>query len=275
MKIANYISLSFLSIVFAAGVSASDYLIAPGKIALGQSISHTSFDEFWAGSAKQPGVPGGGEIERTSYRSYIFYGIQEDLALDFSFGYADTSSVLSTDGSLTDYALGLSWQLAHEEDSSLDWMVRAGISIADSYEVGVLSAPGDGENSFDLMTKFGRSFTENGIRGDVEVGYTLSDGGDVPDSYRLKAGSSIPLGGGFAFDVSGIYFSGIDGIDIGGPGFSGLADLPKVEESGTAGEIGLSVATNYGYYRISVSQILDGRNIGEELTSGIFASFSF
>lgn len=274
MKQTKSIAAITLALAAYGNVSASDYLTTPGAFSVAQSISHTSYDQFWAGGEKQPGVPGGGEIERTSYRTYLFYGIQEDLALDFSFGYADTSSVLSTNGSLTDYSFGLSWQLAHEEDSSFDWMVRTGVSIADSYEVGFLSAPGDGENSFDLMTKFGRSFGNNGVRGDLELGYTLS-AGDVPDSFRIKAGPSIPLGGGVTIDVNGMFFTGIDGIDIGGPGFTGLGDLPKVEERGTAGEIGLSLSTDYGYYRLSVSQIFDGRNIGEELTTGLFGSFSF
>lgn len=266
-------TIAAASILLASNASAGNYLIAPGESDVAFSISHTSFDQFWAGSAKQDGVPGGGNIERTSFRSYFFYGIDDGLALDLSIGYADTSSGLSDDSEFTDTTIGLSWQAKEESDAGFDWLVRGGISIAGGYDVGVLSAPGDGENGLDFMTKFGKTFS-NGTRGDLEIGYTFNDG-DVPDSFRLRAGPSFQLNDTFTLDVSGIYFTGIDGIDIGGPGFTGLGDLPLVEEQGTAGEIGLAFSAGKGYYRLSLSQLFDGRNIGEETTIGAFGSFRF
>ena len=268
----NFASLSLVAALSSASF-AGDYLVKSGETGVGFSLSQTTFDQFYAGSVKQPGVPGDRHIQRTSYRSYLYYGIQDDLTLDVSVGYADTSSGLSTDGSLSDSQIGLSWQLAHEGESSpLDWMFRTGINIAGNYETGFLSAAGDGENGIDLMTKFGRSLSSNGARGDVEIGYTINNG-DVPESFRLRAGPSFPIGNGLTLDVSGIYFSGIDGIDIGGPGFTGLGDLPRVAEQGVVGEVGLSFIYGHGYYRLSASQLFDGENIGEELTFGLYVGF--
>lgn len=274
MNLSNKIATLSLSAALVTTATAGEYLIKKGDLSIAQSISYTTYDQFWVGSAKQPGVPGGGDIERTSYRTYLYYGIDENFALDASIGYADISSGLTDSGSLADSSIGLSWQLANESDSALDWMVRTGINIAGDYETGFISAPGDGENGIDLMTKFGRSFGSNGARGDVEVGYTLNNA-DVPDSFRLRAGPTIPVGKGVSLDFSGIYFAGVDGIDIGGTGFTGLIDLPKVQEKGTAGELGISFGAGNGYYRFSVSKVFDGENIGDEFTIGGFASFKF
>jgi|GEM_PF-1942583 len=269
----TFTSLSFIAALASASI-AGNYMPQAGEKTIGVSVTHTSFDRFWAGSDKQPGVPGGGNIERTSYRTYLFYGIKDDLALDLSIGYADTSSALSSGDDFTDSQIGLSWQLANEGESAMDWMVRAGVNIGGGYETGFLSAPGDGENGLDFMTKFGRAFGSGGARGDLEIGYTFNDG-QVPDSFRLRGGPSFPLGQGMNLDFSGIFFQGVDGIDIGGPGFSGLIDLPRVKERAIAGEVGFSFNAGGGYYRLSVSQIFDGENIGEEFTFGVFAGFGF
>lgn len=272
------LSKSIVCLSLAASLStmaaAGDYIVKPGEASIGFSLSQTSFDQFYAGSVKQPGVPGGQHIQRTSFRSYLFYGLQENLALDLSVGYADVSSGLSSDSAFTDSQIGLSWQLAHQgESSAFDWLVRAGVNIEGDYETGFLSAPGDGESGFDLMTRFGGAFAENGARADVEFGYTLN-GGDVPDGFRLRAGPSFPIGNGLTLDLAGTYFEAAEsGIDIGGPGFTGLGDLPKVAEQGLAGEVGLSFIYGGGYYRLSVSQLFDGTNIGEELTFGLYAGF--
>jgi len=269
---------SLYSLAIASGIASSaiadGYLIGSGQSDLAFSISHTSFDQFWAGSAKQPGVPGGGNIERTSFRVYYHYGLENDTAIDLSIGYADTSSGLSDGSDFTDSSIGLSWQGAVQSEDGIDWILRGAVNIAGDYDVGVLSAPGDGENGFDIMTKFGKTLGSNGIRADAEIGYTLNDG-DAPDSFRLRAGPTFPVSDGFSIDLTAIYFTGIDGIDIGGAGFTGLGDLPKVEERATAGEIGFAFNAGSGYYRLSISQIFDGRNIGEELTLGAFGSFRF
>lgn len=253
---------------------AGSYLPKAGERVAAFSLTHTTFNEFWAGSEKQPGVPGGGEIERTSYRSYLYYGLQENLSLDLSFGYADVSANLGSQGAFTDSTIGLSWQLSHQEEDNLDWMVRAGINLEGDYDVGALSAPGDGENGFDLSTKLGTNLGSSNLRGDIELGYTFNDG-QVPDSYRFRVSPTYQVNELIAVDVAGTYFSGRNGIDIGGEGFSGLGDLPRVEERGTAGEVGISFNTDFGYYRLSASRILDGRNIGEEVTVGLFGAFNF
>lgn len=273
MKPFNRFALFFLSSFLANNVMAGDLVAAPGATSIGASISHTSFDQFYAGDDLQPEVPGGGEIERTSLRLYAEHGVGQDMSIDLSAGYADTSSGITEDNDFTDVQIGFNWQFADEQTSLADWQVRAGLNIAGDYETGRLSAPGDGENGIDISTRAVRTIL-NGVTGEFQAGYTFNDG-DVPDSYRLRVGPRFELGSGIALDFTGIYFSGIDGIDIGGEGFSGLEDLPKVEEEGLVGEVGITINGNFGFYRFSASQLFDGANIGEELTFGLYTGFGF
>ena len=254
--------------------AAKDYLPKAGQSSLSLGVSYTEFDRFYAGDVLQPGVPGGGEITRLSYRGYFFYGLQDGLALDFSIGYAQTDSNITDQSAFTDIYAGINYQFAKEDTAGLDALVRFGVIIAGDYDTGFLSAPGDGENGLDFSVKFGRSLGIDALRSESEIGYAIYEG-PVPDSYRIKSGFAFDLGGGFSVDASAIYFNAPQGIDIGGPGFTGLGDLPAVGEEGIAGEFGIAVGTPYGYYRLGYTEVFDGENVGEERTVGLSGSWSF
>lgn len=238
------------------------------------SISFTTFDEFWAGDTVS-GVPGGGDIERFSYRLYLDYGLTDDIALDASVGYADVESELSGNQSdFTDVFLGIRWQFLKETATAPDAVVRVGAIISGDYDVGNLSAPGDGADGFEATLKLGKTLTSSGIRAEGTLGYAFY-GEDVPDSFWSQIRGIFPVGYGISIDTGYTYFTKTDGIDIGGPGFSGLSDLPQVEEEGHAGELGISWSSKYGYYRLAYSRIFEGRNIGKEETIGLAASYKF
>lgn len=254
---------------------AESFIPSQGDFSASIGVSFTTFDRFYAGDDLQPGVPGGGDIERLSYRGYFFYGLSDTVALDFSIGYADIESELDSQKEFADTYVGLNWQFADERNQGVDALFRAGIIIEGSYETGQLSAPGDGENGADFSVRLRRSLGSEALKGNVELGYTIYTGGNVPDTFRAKTGLQLALGHGFSIDASAIYFSATDGLDIGGPGFGGLGDLPQVQESGIAGEFGLAYASPYGYYRLGYTELFDGENVGEEKTVGLSVSYTF
>lgn len=273
MKPLYAVQVTVLFTLLSTLATAGDIVVQPGSTALGASLSYTSYDEFYRGDTLQPEVPGGGDIEITSFRLYAETGLRDGLSVDVSAGYAESKSGVTEDDDFTDVYLGVNWQVADQEADFADMKLRAGVTIAGDYETGRLSALGDGENALDLSIA-GRHFFNESLCGNLETGFTINDG-DVPNAIRFRAGPQYELGGGFAVDASGIYFKGLDGIDIGGPGFSGPVDLPKVEEEGLVGELGLTASGNYGYYRFSVSHLFDGANVGEELTFGVYTGFTF
>jgi hypothetical protein len=94
--------------------------------------------------------------------------------------------------------------------------------------------------------------------------------------WLVKYETVATLGGGFYLDASTRAFGATSGLDIGGPGFTGLRDLPKVRERGIVSEAGVAYGDGGGrYFRAYVSQLFNGRNVGEELTFGGSATFSF
>lgn len=269
----------------------AQYLPKKDQLSVSTGFSNTTFDEFYSGpgGTTEGPTPGNEEIERNVVRTYLYYGIEDNLAVDFSFAVADVQAfegVPDTVGDQTEFAdftLGLNWQPFFEANYGFDLLTRVGINLEGTYETGELSAPGDGANGVDFGVKFGRTLTDSGIRGDVALNYYIRGEG-VPDSFLIKVGPSIPLPYNFNLDASLIYFTSTqDGLDIGGPGFgenrvsnpSPLRDLPLVEEEGTIGEIGLSLSSGRYYWRASISQLFDGRNVGKELTFGISLSLSF
>ncbi|MEM7673323.1 MAG: hypothetical protein AAF212_08290 [Verrucomicrobiota bacterium] len=269
----------------------AQYLPKKDQLSVSTGFSNTTFDEFYSGPGGETEgpTPGNEEIERNVFRTYLYYGIEDNLAVDFSFAIADVQAfegVPDTVGNQTEFAdftLGLNWQPFLEATYGFDLLTRVGINIEGTYETGALSAPGDGANGIDLGVKFGRTLTDSGIRGDVALNYYIRGEG-VPDSFSIKVGPSIPLPYNFNLDAGLIYFTSTqDGLDIGGPDFgtnrlsnpSPLRDLPLVEEEGTVGEVGLSLSSGRYYWRASISQLFDGKNVGKELTFGISLSLSF
>lgn len=251
------------------------YTLKSGEVATSFSVTYTSFDQFWAGDSKQPGVPGGGDIERLSYRAYLDYGLIDTITADLSIGYADVNSNLGDQNAFTDILLGLRWQFLEETTSLPDVVFRLGATLQGAYDVGQLSAPGDGADGIDLSLKAGKTLTDWGLRAELSSGYSFKSEA-VPDNYWYKITGSVPVGFGISLDAGYSYFEGVDGIDIGGPGFSGLADLPKVEEEVNVVEAGIAWdSMHYGYYRLAYSAVVDGRNIGEEKTIGLSVSFKF
>lgn len=263
-------------LVFSSSLShGAYYMLHQGEFATSFSLTHTTFDEFWAGDVKQPGVPGGGDIDRLSYRVYVDYGLSDTFKADFSVGYADVDANLGSQDDFTDVFLGMSWQFIEETSSMPDIMLRLGATIQGSYDVGQLSAPGDGASGFDLSTTLGKTLTDWGLRGEFALGYSFKSE-EVPDNFWYKLKGIVPVGNGFSLDGGYSYFTGIDGIDIGGPGFTGLGDLPLVEEEAHILEVGLAFDSgDFGYYRLVYSEVIDGRNIGVEQTVGLSASFAF
>lgn len=275
-QITSLLSVATAAFIFSNhSTHAGYYSLESGKVAASFSVTHTSFDQFWAGDVEQPGIPGGDDIERLSYRAYIDYGLTDSITADLSLGYADVDANLGDQTAFADILLGLRWQFLEETTSMPDAVFRLGATLQGDYDVGQLSAPGDGADGIDLSLKAGKTLTDWGLRGELSTGYSFKSE-DVPDNYWYKILGMVPVGHGISLDAAFIYAEGVDGIDIGGPGFTGLADLPKVEEEANIIEVGVAWDSgDYGYYRLAYSEIVDGRNIGEESTIGFSASFKF
>ena len=173
----------------------AQYLPKKDQLSLSTGFSHTTFDEFYSGPGgdTEGPTPGNESITRNVVRTYLFYGIEDDLALDFSFGVADVSAfegVPNAEGDQTEFAdftLGINWQPLNQGSHGFDLLTRVGVNIEGTYETGALSAPGDGANGVDLGFKVGHLFYDLGFRGDVGVNYYIRGEG-VPDAISIRLG---------------------------------------------------------------------------------------
>ncbi len=251
--------------------AASPFLPATGAFVLTPSLSYQSFDEF---------SPGGGKAQlpqniiRRSTRVQLDYGLSDTIAFDASIGYVKATSFAGSESALADTYLGARYRFASEATDSYAGATRLGITLPGNYDTGQLHSPGDDAFGADLSVGFSKHLISI-FRGGASAGYYYNSK-DVPDSYMLKLETVASLTKALKLDFSWKYFAGRNGLDIGGPGFTGLNDLPKVQEKGQVLELGLAYADEGGrYYRVFASQLVRGRNVGEERTYGASVSFTF
>ncbi len=268
--------LALTSAALAAGTAQanSTYIPPAGSGSLTPSYSYQSFQDFTAGDADMS-LPG--DIVRQSWRVYLDLGLAPDWALDLSLGYSDVEFEPTGQSQqvLADTYVGVRYKFLHEETSGFAAAVRMGALIAGDYETGFFDAPGDGENGADVTLIFSKQLTEGGLTYDGALGYRVS-ANPVPDAWWSTSRLTLPLGGGFFVDGRYSYYAGTSGPDIGGSGFSGLQDLPSVQEEVHVVEIGVAFADAGGrYYRAYGAQVIDGRNVGEEETWGLSVTFPF
>lgn len=252
-------------------------VLPKGESYLSTAFYYQSFDEFYAGDTRGP-TPGGKDIERSHFRINAEWGLTERLGADLNIGYFDTSSgtggpfSVGSQNGLADSYLGLIYELSTAEAEGFDSVVRLGATIPGDYETGELSAPGDDAFGVDLKIMSSFDFGSGAIDG--YVGYWAYES-SVPSSTGFGVTYKQYLPNNFWLEGGYHYFDSDGSLDIGGPGFTG-ANLPFVSEEGQRWEIAAGFAdSSQRYYRISYSQLFDGRNIGREETIGVSVSFPF
>lgn len=256
----------------------SPTVIEVGKIMVTPSYSFQTFDEFYAGDQRVGPPPGGEDIERQSFRVYLDYGLAADWAIDLSLGYFRTDSgtaglftVGKQDG-IADTYFGVRRALARQADQGFDAAIRVGGTLPGDYETGQLSAPGDDAFGADARLFLGRSFGATRLEG--ALGYSFNEGA-VPETIGLGVRVIQTLPGNFYLEGGYRFFDSNGDLDIGGLGFS-AARLREVSEQGHVIEGALAYADQGGrYYRVYASQLVDGKNVGYELTLGASVTFPF
>ncbi len=265
----------------AVGCSAfanSSTALEPGRFNVTPSFIYQSFDEFYAGDQRVD-TPGGGEkITRESYRLYFDYGLVANWSLDLSIGYYRTESGVegpfteSNQDGLGDTYLGVRHALLTQDAQGLDLAVRVGGTLPGDYETGQLSAPGDDAWGADFKVLAGKTYGQTRLEG--TLGYFLNEGA-VPETFLAAISVSQEIFTKFWVGVGYTYFDADGDLDIGGLGFS-PDRLREVSELGQVIDASLAYADDGGrYYRVFISQLVDGENIGREQTIGASVSFGF
>ena len=259
-------------------LAASPWLPAPASKTLSLSYTHSSADEFFAGDRKM-GLPT--DLDQDSVLVGFVYGITDRLAVDFTTGYSNArfqeDPVLSPEAELDgliDPRFGVRYRLRDEyEDGGVTLTLQGAGVIGGGYRTGAINAIGDDALGIELSALAGKLW-ENGLGLSVEVGYRWRED-DVPNEWFGQVESSYALTSQLSARVTYAIVDAIDGIDIGGPGFT-PARFPETEEDyqilsgGLAYNVmrGVVISVDYG-------QVLDGRNTSLSELIGFSVSYSF
>ena len=242
---------------------------AEGGLEVGTLASYQRARDFYALGDTRFTLPD--PLEQTTARVDLAYGLSDTWALDASFGwstvYYKESATLAPGlfllkngkqrrSGLTDTRLGLRHTLVDEfaslSESTPTLTARVGAIIPGTYDTGFINAVGDGAAGVEVGLHAAKTFaaTGNALFGDLTWrGYAE----DVPDAIEASVGFSQQIRA--AVVTLGLrHLHSLDGVDILGPGFTGLGSFPAVQEINTSLELGLSfplgpVTAGLGYAR--------------------------
>lgn len=275
----TFLTLASLAAVFAApafaDISATTPLQGSGHVSL--AYVYQEADELYAGSNKGP-LPTDLTLDTLTLSGS--YGITDSVAFDFAIGYAEsdflTDPGLAPDGGLdglTDSRLGVRWQaLSEAGDAAFNFTLGAAVYIEGDYDTGALPAIGDGGSGFELGVAGGKTIGPVYISGDLGHRFRADD---IPDEWFGSASAALYLSEMFSLFGGLSFVDAVDGIDIGGPGFSPVR-FPEVEEDYALWFLGAALnATERVSFDLTYGSKFDGRNTAKSDVFRLGVNFGF
>ena len=257
--------------------SASPWLIEPGDKQIYVAQIYESFDRFYRGGSNAE-LPD--DIEQSSQRIGLEYGINDSLMLDFSTGYTETKFKPATRGNFEgrdDSRIGLTWRIVDEfveNPKTPSLALRLGYILKGDYEsssIGNPHSPGDGESGIEGSVIVGKIFNSNWFLSG-ELGYR--DRERIPSEYfyRLSAMKNFNK---INCSVSYLKEASKSGLNIGDPGvtpndFEQLKEVRNIIDSSLSYRLfnNSSISLNY-------AKVVGGRNTGKSDIFALSTRFSF
>lgn len=254
-----------------------------GDVTVATSYSYKSSDDFYVGSELAGENPAGlGEITSSILSIYAQYGISDRFSAVLTLPYisvksedgvADPINGTATVDGVQDLGLSVKGKILDKDlgnvgDITLGAAAGVSFPLSDYAGGGILSIGNQatsvtGEAIFQYNSPF-KVFTE------LQLGYSArsSDDFDVPNALLYSAKVGYIHKYFYVHSQLSIHDS-IDGLDIGGEGFTSPAILPETEVDFTSLSFSLYVPVYKDLIGVSanVETTLDGRNFNDE--SGI------
>jgi hypothetical protein len=239
------------------------WLPEPGGVDFTASYVTQSTDEFFLGKdeARLPEA-----LDQDTFGISFSYGISDRLALDIASGWSRSEFIvappLSSDAELdgiTDTRVRLRYVALDEfKNGGVTLTFSAAALIEGDYDVGALNAIGDGASGLEGSLSLGRFFS-SGLWVAGEVGYRYQNH-DVPNEWFGSADLGYTITPRLIARVGYALVNAVDGIQIGGPGFT-PARFPEVEEDYRVFSAGVGFSfTDSFSLSIDYGNQHDGRN---------------
>ncbi|GAA6154302.1 transporter [Pseudoteredinibacter isoporae] len=252
----------------------SPWLLSPGETRVQLSYVSQEADRLFAGD-NEVDIPGGGDLEQSTYWISLSHGINDDLEIDFRAGYSDTDidGGSGQDG-ITDTTIGLTWRFHDEflsESNAPSAAIRVAATIDGDYDTGAITAIGDGASGVEASIILGKAFTSQfAVSGDI--GYRYRDS-NVANEAFLNLAAYYAINDKLSTSIAYHKVDARDGLDIGGPGFT-PSRFPEVEEDYDLYEIGINYTiTSDLSFGVSYGSLFEGKNAPK--SDVISASFGF
>jgi len=268
MSLRSFKSLLFMGCMLSALDAAAEgpWVNSPDESTLGISYVEERYDQIWKGTLK---IDHPETVQKDLWLNYD-RGINERLMFSTQLGYTeaefDGAGSVKNSG-LADTHLALKYQFRNEfsDASLLSMSGRVGAIIKGSYDratPGNPHAPGDKANGLEAALQVGK-FVSSNLALYTELGYRILSS-DVPDEVYFNLGFNGQLAPKLALYGQYAGHNSRDGLDIGGPGFSGEPDLHKVDEEREWVELGLNVpVAGSGSLSIGYASVIDGKNTSD------------
>jgi hypothetical protein len=260
--------------------SQSAWIVQEGEWVVTPSFTYQTYDSFWAKTTEVSPPPFADEVNQYTASITVEYGLMEDVALDITVGYTlaevDGGTFSDNDGA-SDTLLGVRWKFLDEFETECVYAptltLRLGGIIAGSYEESMPHSPGDGASGGEISLLFGKAFGETGFGMFGDLGFRARTD-DVPEDFFSSVGMYKTFLEDFTVSVGYRLNHGLNGLDIGGPGFS-PARFPELQEINHNIETGISYTDSGNRtYSFLYAHTVDGENTAEKDVFSFAVSFA-
>ncbi len=248
------------------------------------SFSFQTFDSFYdSNRVNDLSAFGISYIRQYSISVAAEYGITDDIAVDALLGWtwANMDNPLvpgnptSIDG-LNDTLLGLRWRFLDEAQFESSWVptltLRAGATIAGSYQAGFINSPGNGASGGDYNLLFGKYYApwDAGVYGELSHKLYAQN---VPNKFEGNIGVYKGFNNGLNLFVGYRRVQSLGGINFDSPAFN-LGRFQELREISDNLEYGVSYTDGGGRtYGLTFYNVVGGQNTSKKF--GVSASVNF
>ena len=190
---------------------------------------------------------------------------------------------------LGDSNIGVTWRIVDEYTTDAPSVaIRGALIAAGSYDTGYINSLGDGGHGFEASAIVGKFWTHVGfsgeigfrVRGSTEVntGAVGGAGGgdvDVPNDVYVNLAAFFPVNDVLTIGADYQTVNALDGIDIGGPGFSPSRFPALQEDIHLVGGRLLANVTDLISVNFYGGQVVAGRNTAKSRVFGGGVTFAF
>ena len=254
----------------------SPWLLGHEETTLSASIVSGSTDRFFIGETS---TDLGDDLEGSYLWLNASRGYDDIWAFDFRTGYATTQFGDNPDdqSDIADTTFGVTYQFVNEfeaDDGTPTVSGRIAYTVGGDYDTNILHAIGDGGSGVDLSLLVGKSLS-NGFAVFGDVTYRQRDN-NVADGVKFLASVyyTTPIEGlGLSLSAAGIRTD--SSVDIDDDDF-GLELFQQTDRDSNW----LIVGANYGWSNgvglgLSLSSVLDGKNVADSSIANFSLSYSF